>query len=91
VKEVKSEVGLFIEVEEATVRVVERSLSEAVALDEGSILKIEDIQLEKTVVNVPKVRRKAGRGRSKRGQRGMWIRRRMRTRTSPSPRKSLRL
>jgi len=66
---VKSEVGLFIEVEEATVRVVERSLSEAVALDEGSILKIEDIQLDRTAVNAPKVRRKAGRGR--RGRRGV--------------------
>ena len=68
-KEVKSEVGLFIEVEEATVRVVERSLSEAVALDEESILKIEDIQLDRTAVNAPKVRRKAGRGR--RGRRGV--------------------
>jgi len=39
VKEVKSEVGLFIEVDEVAVRIVERSLSESVALDEGSILK----------------------------------------------------
>jgi len=45
VKEVKSEVWvaeervLLLGVEEATVGVVERSVSEVVALDEGSILK----------------------------------------------------